>query len=82
MFDKTSMSSSSERHLHLAHLHTYFTLQGDNQFGNWYTWVTIICFLTTAGFWVTRLNKVQEGGGGGREAMNATPYKPNCLEVR
>ncbi|GAX78098.1 hypothetical protein CEUSTIGMA_g5540.t1 [Chlamydomonas eustigma] len=33
------------------------TVQGDNQFNNWYTWVTLICFFISAGFWVTRLNK-------------------------
>mmetsp|Transcript_29842 Transcript_29842/g.65998 ORF Transcript_29842/g.65998 Transcript_29842/m.65998 type:complete len:724 (-) Transcript_29842:358-2529(-) len=33
------------------------TISGTNQLGNWYTWVTLICFLISAGFWVTRLNK-------------------------
>ncbi|KAG1678004.1 hypothetical protein FOA52_000799 [Chlamydomonas sp. UWO 241] len=33
------------------------TLAGDNQLGNWYTWVTLLCFIIAAGFWTVRLNK-------------------------
>lgn len=29
------------------------------QLTNWYTYVTLFCFLITAGFWVIRLNKVR-----------------------
>ncbi len=34
------------------------TISGDNQLGNWYTWVVLPIFAFTALFWVTRLNKV------------------------
>ena len=34
------------------------TFSGNNQLGNWYTWVVLPIFAFTALFWVTRLNKV------------------------
>ncbi|GLC43081.1 hypothetical protein PLESTB_000865100 [Pleodorina starrii] len=33
------------------------TFTGDNQLGNWYTWLVLPLFLVTAVFWITRLNK-------------------------
>ncbi|GLI58597.1 hypothetical protein VaNZ11_000325 [Volvox africanus] len=33
------------------------TFTGDNQLGNWYTWLALPLFLMTAVFWITRLNK-------------------------
>lgn len=33
------------------------TFTGDNQLGNWYTWLVLPLFLMTAVFWITRLNK-------------------------
>ncbi|GAX80581.1 hypothetical protein CEUSTIGMA_g8018.t1 [Chlamydomonas eustigma] len=33
------------------------TFKGNIQFGNWYTWVTLLCFFASALFWITRLNK-------------------------
>ncbi|GIL78938.1 hypothetical protein Vretifemale_8331 [Volvox reticuliferus] len=33
------------------------TFTGDNQLGNWYTWLVLPLFLLTAVFWITRLNK-------------------------
>ncbi|PNH01815.1 NIPA-like protein 2 [Tetrabaena socialis] len=33
------------------------TFTGDNQLGNWYTWVVLPVFFLTAIFWITRLNK-------------------------
>ncbi|KXZ52720.1 hypothetical protein GPECTOR_8g114 [Gonium pectorale] len=33
------------------------TFSGDNQLGNWYTWLVLPLFLLTAIFWITRLNK-------------------------
>jgi hypothetical protein len=38
------------------------TADGDNQFDNWFTWIVIPCFLASAVFWVTRLNKVGARG--------------------
>lgn len=32
---------------------------GNNQLGNWYAWVTLLCFITAAMFWTIRLNKVR-----------------------
>ncbi|KAG1678007.1 hypothetical protein FOA52_000802 [Chlamydomonas sp. UWO 241] len=32
------------------------TFNGFNQMGNWYTWVTLICFIIAAGFWMFQLN--------------------------
>ena len=34
------------------------TLAGDPQFGKWYTYIAAALFILTAGFWMTRFNKV------------------------
>jgi hypothetical protein len=44
--------------------------------GNWYTWVTILCFLTSAGFWITRLNRV---GGSWVNAMQGLGMRTTCM---
>ncbi|GFR43906.1 hypothetical protein Agub_g5040, partial [Astrephomene gubernaculifera] len=33
------------------------TFSGENQLGNWYTWLVLPLFFLTAVFWITRLNK-------------------------
>ncbi|KAG2439261.1 hypothetical protein HXX76_004622 [Chlamydomonas incerta] len=33
------------------------TFTGENQLGNWYTWLVLPLFFSTAVFWITRLNK-------------------------
>eukprot|EP00798_Chlamydomonas_sp_ICE-L_P030364 gene30364-35369_t len=48
--------------------------EGENQLGNWYTWFTLFCFILTAGFWMTRLNK----GLGMFPAMIIVPVLQIC----
>ena len=57
-----ALEFSPSSHLH----HTFITQKHDdrkNQFGNWYFWVALLCFLIAAVFWVTRQSKVWTGVG-------------------
>ncbi|KAJ9529764.1 hypothetical protein QJQ45_014535 [Haematococcus lacustris] len=52
------------------------TFSGDSQLDNWYTWVTLLCFILAAGFWVTRLNKVAPATASRSTAASQPPAQP------